>query len=960
MFQNKKRPAGSRSSNHIENSSRPNRNKLKVFYVNARSLRNKFSDLEEIAFTENYDVIGVTESWLNIEVRDYLAEYKIPGYITFDKSRVNKQGGGILFYVKASLNPVILSKPIITNVDTLFLLIKNNYGRKLVLTLIYRPPAQTVQIDNDIFYQISEISDTYDTVILGDFNLPVTKWGGSLTSHHGHDLYNNLKESSLFQFVQEPTRDNHVLDLVLATKEELIENLHVGDEFSTSDHREISFSISFTAGELKESKEKVPDYRKANFRKLNSLLNEIDWSQLRTTYDINIQWKIFTHIYSKAVQECIPTKNRRPMHNTKPKWWNKEIAECLRVKREAHNRLKLFSNSEDHTRFIELRRRAKRLIKDSKRATECHVANQSKTNPKEFYNFIREKRMSTSSIGPIINENGDFTNNEEQICSILNNFFASVFTKEDLSNIPMVPAVQNYNNNTLNGFSIAESDVSKCIDKLKVTKSPGPDMISPRVLKEAKSELVKPLTVIFNKSLQSGLIPCEWKLANVTPIFKKGSKSLPSNYRPISLTSVACKMLETIIRDKLVKHLEGNSLLNNTQHGFRNKRSCLTNLLDFLYDILNQYDESKAVDIIYLDFQKAFDKVPHKRLLIKLKSHGIQGNVLRWVENWLNNRKQRVVINGKASKWTKVTSGVPQGSVLGPVLFLVYINDIDNGVTGIISKFADDTKIANTVVSNEQVIEMQSNLDKLSEWGQTWQMNFNADKCKVLHIGYRNEKANYTLNGTQLKSVDSEIDLGVTISSNLKPSQQCSEVVKKANKIISLIGRSFEYKSKDTILTLYNSLVRPLLEYCVQAWCPYYHKDVDKLERVQRRVTKMIPCLRNKSYEERLKELDLFSLKHRRLRGDLIQAFKIIKGIDNMDCSKYFTIDSSNYTRGNGCKIVGKSFKSHESKNNFFHRVVNLWNGLPSDVINCNTVETFKSRLDKYVASNPRMSAFEC
>ena len=230
-------------------------------------------------------------------------------------------------------------------------------------------------------------------------------------------------------------------------------------------------------------------------------------------------------------------------------------------------------------------------------------------------------------------------------------------------------------------------------------------------------------------------------------------------------------MLETLIRDKLISHLEENHLLINTQHGFRDKRSCLTNLLDFSYDILNLYDESKAVDTIYLDFQKAFDKVPHKRLLIKLKSHGIQGDVLRWIENWLNNRKQRVVINGKASEWTNVTSGVPQGSVLGPVLFLVYINDIDEGVTSIISKFADDTKIANSVVSNEQVIEMQNNLNKLSEWGQTWQMNYNTDKCKVLHIGYRNAKANYTLDGNQLKKVDSEVDLGVTISCNLKPSQ---------------------------------------------------------------------------------------------------------------------------------------------------------------------------------------------
>ena len=914
--------------------------------------------MEELAFTENYDIISICESWLNLQNRDFLAEYKIPGYITFEKSRTHKNGGGVIFYIKASLNPVLLSKPTIPNVDALFIILKNNTGKKLALILMYRPPAQPVQVDSDLFEQISEISDTHETVIIGDFNLPVAKWGALLTSHHGHDLYNNLKESSLTQFVQRPTRKNHVLDLVFGTNEELVEKLQVGEEFCNSDHRAITFSINFMVNEANISKEKIPDFRNANFRKLKSMLSNINWSHLGSITDINAQWEIFTDTYFKAVKECVPTKMRRATQNVKPKWWNQQIAECLREKRGAHSRLKLSRNSEDHTRFVELRRKAKRLIKLSKRSTEAYVANQSKTNPKEFYSFIRQKRVTTSTIGPISNGNGDFTNDEEQICCILNTFFASVFTVEDLRDIPSVPAVELHNNVVLSNISITESDVLKCIDKLKVNKSPGPDTISPRVLKEAKCELVKPLTLLFNTSMQSGSMPDDWKLANVTPIFKKGSKALPSNYRPISLTSVVCKMLETLIRDKLVSHLEENYLLKNTQHGFRNKRSCLTNLLDFSYDILNQYDESKAVDIIYLDFQKAFDKVPHKRLMVKLESHGIQGDVLRWIENWLNNRKQRVVINGKASEWTSVTSGVPQGSVLGPVLFLIYINDIDEGITSIISKFADDTKIANSVVSNEQVIEMQNNLNKLSEWGQMWQMNYNADKCKVLHIGYRNAKANYTLNGTQLKSVDSEVDLGVTMSCNLKPSQQCSEVVKKANKVIGLIGRSFEYKSKDTILTLYNSMVRPLLEYCVQAWCPYYQKDIAKLERVQRRVTKMIPSLRNKSYEDRLTELNLFSLTHRRLRGDLIQAFKIIKGIDNMDCSKYFTLNFSNYTRGNGCKIVGKPFNSHESKNNFFHRVVNIWNGLPREVIDCNTVETFKCRLEKYFASSPQTAAF--
>ncbi|MCP3680870.1 MAG: hypothetical protein GY782_11710, partial [Gammaproteobacteria bacterium] len=229
-----------------------------------------------------------------------------------------------------------------------------------------------------------------------------------------------------------------------------------------------------------------------------------------------------------------------------------------------------------------------------------------------------------------------------------------------------------------------------------------------------------------------------------------------------------------------------------------------------------------------------------------------------------------------------VTSGVPQGSVLGPVLFLIYIDDIDEGLSCKISKFADDTKIGNRVDTPNHRLMIQRDLDKVYEWSQKWQMCFNIDKCKVLNVGSNNINSRYNMNSTVLDSVTKEKDLGVTISDDLKPSHQCTEAIKKANKLVGFIGRAFEFKSDKIILTLYNSLVRPHLEYCVQFWSPYYKKDIEKLERVQRRVTKMIPRLRNKSYEDRLKNLNLFNLSKRRMRGDLIQVFKILKGKDNM------------------------------------------------------------------------------
>ena len=563
----------------------------------------------------------------------------------------------------------------------------------------------------------------------------------------------------------------------------------------------------------------------------------------------------------------------------------------------------------------------------------------------------------TTHIGPLEMNNGKHTENEVEMANILNDYFASVFTIENTTSSPQSPINLTYNT-VLENLTIHNSDILSAIDRMKKNKTPGPDKISPRILKEAKNELILPLSVLFNKSLNSGKVPCEWKLANVTPIFKKGNKSLPGNYRPISLTSVVCKLMETIIRDKIVNYLEENNIIKDSQHGFRHRRSCLTNLLDFFHDVYKAYDESRAVDIIYLDFQKAFDTVPHKRLISKVENHGIKGNTQKWLQDWLTDRRQRVVINGKESEWRNVISGVPQGSVLGPLLFIIYINDIDEGLTCKISKFADDTKITSKVTSVLQWQQLQKDLNTLASWAEKWQMKFNTGKCKVLHIGNNNVQANYSMNDIQLSSTDAEKDLGVIISKDLKPGKQCTEVLKTANKLVGFIGRTFEFKSEKVILSLYNSLVRPHLEYCVQFWSPYYRKDIEKLEKVQRRITKMIPRLRNKPYEDRLEELKLFSLTKRRLRGDLIEVFKIMKGFDNLDMNKYFEIDRSNQTRSNGYKIIGKRFQSHEAKFFFFNRVVNVWNRLPYDTVNSTSINSFKNKIDRYLKENPQPTLF--
>jgi ribonuclease P/MRP protein subunit RPP40 len=363
--------------------------------------------------------------------------------------------------------------------------------------------------------------------------------------------------------------------------------------------------------------------------------------------------------------------------------------------------------------------------------------------------------------------------------------------------------------------------------------------------------------------------------------------------------------MESLIRDEIIQHLEKWKVINNSQHGFVRNRSCLTNLLIFLEEVSEYIDSGYLVDVLYLDFQKAFDKVPHHRLISKVKAHGINGKVAEWISNWLSRRKQRVVINGKVSGWKSVVSGVPQGSVLGPLLFVIYINDIDDNIQSKVLKFADDTKVYRHVHSGTDIDILRSDLVKSFDWSKEWRMLFNIDKCKIMHIGYNNPNATYSVDSIDLSSVDEEKDLDVVITKDFKAGNQCGHAVKKAKRMLGTIKRNFTDRSRMTIVALYKSLVRPHLEYCIQAWRPHLSKDIQLVERVQRRATKMVEDIKHLSYNERMTQLGLSKLETRQIKGDVIETFKILKGIDSIDYNKFFQMNVG-WTREHSLKLVKK------------------------------------------------------
>ena len=469
------------------------------------------------------------------------------------------------------------------------------------------------------------------------------------------------------------------------------------------------------------------------------------------------------------------------------------------------------------------------------------------------------------------------------------------------------------------------------------------------MLKEYATHLAPVLAVIFQASIDQAMIPSDWKKANVTPLFKKGDRANPGNYRPISLTCIACKVLEHIISSQMMDHFEKYNVLSDAQHGFRPRRSCESQLIITIHDIAIALDKGGQTDVILLDFQKAFDKVPHRRLLEKLCHYGIQGPLNNWICTFLSNRSQAVIIEGAKSGEVEVTSGVPQGSVLGPILFSIFINDLPTRVHSKVRLFADDCILYRQVKDQTDTSALQRDLQNLQEWCNEWLMDFHPEKCELLRITNKRNPINstYQIKNHSLDMVDSKKYLGIHLHKKLSWNTHTQKVCSKANSTLGLLRRNMGNCPYDVKAACYTTLVRPQLEYGSTVWDPHTSKNIKALEMVQRRSARFIcnDYRKGNSPSEMMSRLGWETLAERRRKAKAIMMFKINNSLIDIPRT-LFKPTTSHGCRSNACFEV-PFCRTNSFMNSFVPSAIRIWNGLAPHIRSEKSIESLKRELNK-------------
>lgn len=952
-----------------------------IMYTNADCLSNKKTELSILVNSQQFlpSVIVITEVNAKVKNQQLPSEFSLDNrlYSMYHVNVGQDNARGIIIYVLKRLNHSELILPSSFS-ECLFIRLSLQDNSFFTLGVFYRSPRSDTSNNSMLFEVINHVCRCNDTdflLLLGDFNIGGINWENCFAEKGSGDgslqnrLLNCMRKNTLIQHITSPTRfrgtqNPSILDLVF-TNHPFIEGIDYLSPLGKSDHITLSIACKFVPL-LKPNSNKFVfgkgDYP-SFFNYMSDTLNSEGYLPSAVEADTESSWVFLRSKILDGIKEFVPACKEQ-----KAKWNTPLPKDVISLIKEKHKIFKKFQATRDRSLHNEYKRLSNLVRKHTRQYKDIllkDIAVSCKSNPKKFWKYVNTQTKTVKDIGnlKLTSDDGTVQTIDEDLAKAdaFSEFFHSVYTIEPDSQLPVLNAVRPAS--SMGDFEISEIEVSSKLANINCNKSPGPDQIHPRVLYELRNVVSKPLCQIFNTSLTTGVVPTDWCFSSITVIHKKGSKADVSNYRPISLTCIASKIMESIIRDKILDYFNLNCLFSNNQFGFISGRSTVLQLLCLLDNWTKALDNGGQIDIIYTDFEKAFDRVPHKRLIYKLKSYGMSDKLVTWIEAFLCDRKQSVVINGKSSSAKSVLSGIPQGSVLGPLLFVIYVNDLPPTCDyAPLFLFADDSKLYKHVLEASDCDLLLHDTQRVLDWCDQWLMKVNVNKCKKLTLYTGNSvshdfKYGFNIpcdNGNVYREIDSVShisDLGVTIDSKLNFSIHIYDKINKAYRFLGLIRRTFSGASKDVLVLLYKSLVRSQLEYANSVFNPHLKGLIEDLEKVQRRATKMIPECSGLCYKDRLVLLKLPTLKYRRARGDMIELFKIVHGLYDPAVCPPLSFSATS-TRGHTFKLEHTYARLNIRKYSFFVRTVGIWNALPQVVVNASSLNTFKSQLDKFWSSH--------
>ena len=928
---------------------------LSVVHLNVRSIRNKLDVLaHEI---KDYDIVTLSETWLSDSTSD--DSLLIDGFHPPIRQDRPDHYGGVAIYVKNNL--ICKPRPDLSVPTLEAVWIETRLSQEpLLVGSFYRPPNSNINYWRLIDESIKQVVQTpYKFIILGDFNTDI------LNNPSPH-LLDVIQLNGLELLVTSPTRitetSSSCIDLVLVPSKQFISHIDVLPPIC-SDH---SVPLVKLKGHIHQDtifKRTIYNYSKLD--KDNFLLDitNIDWNSIVSLPSIDTAAETFSETLLKSATNHMPVKEVTIRERDAP-WMTEEIRKLRKNKNRIHHEAKTSNLCQQWAQFRQIRnmytaairKQKQKFITDIENYVSCNETTGSKKWWKIVNSFIKKKGFCGTEIPPIVDGNTVIYTNVEKANTFVKFFQNQSIIEGNDDPLPDVPSAHS----SLAEIQLTDVIVKKVLKDLNPSKAVGPDLIHNKILTVSSPVISAALTSLFNRSLLEGRFPCQWKIAHVTPIHKKGSRDKCTNYRPISLLSCVGKVLERCIQDCLLNYLRINDLITPCQSGFLPGDSTVFQLLSIYNDICKSFDKGVNTQAIFFDVSKAFDKVWHRGLLHKLEAVGIRGSLLEWFTDYLSDRRQAVVIKGAKSHYVPVTAGVPQGSVLGPLLFLIYVNDIVVDIKSVMKLFADDTSMYLSLNNDDIRAEiLGSDLEKVSTWATRWKVTFNQAKTELLNFSKQRNFQPLPLNfeNTTLTSTNTHKHLGIILQNNCKWDHHVKSLISRGRLLLACLSTYKHRVSRKTLEIIYKSFILPIFDYADIIWDNCTKSLSDELEALHLEGIRIITgAVRGTSHAKLYSESGLVPLAERRRRHKLIFYFKIVNGLAPSYLAPelpHLIASLNPYHRRRMLDRQTPSCKTELYKSSFFPSTTILWNGLPECIKRSQSLGELKKHLSKDDISIP-------